>query len=99
MVNAINSRPMMLFGERLNTKAGTMRQPLIAACLIAGITSATSGQTPTIDGLFTEWTPAQVVPSDPQGDATGAFDVSEVHWWPGGCGIATTLQLATAVCE
>lgn len=55
-----------------------MRLSLGAVLLIASMAVAARGQPPTIDGVFTEWSPALVVASDPKGDATGAFDVSEV---------------------
>ena len=47
--------------------------------LIAVLFSAIArGEVPTIDGEFSDWSDHQIVASDDQGDASGAFDITKV---------------------
>jgi hypothetical protein len=46
--------------------------------LVAWFVSTACGEPPTIDGVFSEWSPSLVVASDAKGDATKSFDITEV---------------------
>lgn len=55
-----------------------MRLSLRSCVLLMGIATCSSADLPTIDGVFSEWTPELVVASDATGDAHGSFDISSV---------------------
>ena len=48
---------------------------LSASCVTQPPTTAT---TPRIDGQFNDWSDSALIATDPQGDATGAFDITRV---------------------
>ena len=54
-----------------------LRCTLAALTLAAASTQARADE-PRVDGLFGEWTLAQIIATDPAGDATGAFDLQKV---------------------
>jgi hypothetical protein len=52
---------------------------LFVAALTSILRSLSAQQAPVIDGLFSEWNDVHLVARDPVGDATGAFDLMDVH--------------------
>jgi hypothetical protein len=55
-----------------------MRASFTSYLLLTWLASAAYAQRPTIDGVFSEWTPALIVAEDAKGDANGSFDLSSV---------------------
>lgn len=51
----------------------------VAAALVIGGCGRALAVEPRLDGLYPDWSPANLIATDPAGDASGAFDVRNVY--------------------
>ena len=60
---------------------GTLLQSVALAIsfLFTALSVAARADEPRLDGLFLEWSSANLIATDPAGDATGAFDIQNVY--------------------
>gem|GEM_PF-775450 len=56
---------------------------------------AARGDEPRLDGVFNEWTAANLIATDPVGDATGSFDVSHLYALNRGTRLFLRFDIAT----
>ena len=58
---------------------GTLLQSAALAFLFTALSVTARADEPRLDGLFLEWSSANLIATDPAGDATGAFDIQNVY--------------------